>query len=631
MTFRGQSAGLELTSCMALRHWGMLFITSGLCACDAKVTTDNQPSDAGLATGGNRGQGGAAGHTQIVATGGTSGSSLSGLGGAPGSSGGSAALGGSSATMGNSGGTWSSGGVAATATGGTLSSTGGTQASHTGGTLSSTGGTQTAHTGGTTAHAGGSSSTGGTATTGGGQASGGAGGNSSAITGGARATGGAGATGGNRVKTDATDTIGQNPFKRAPEDGILITSSDGLNTNALVIAADNHDGLLIAGATENPAAMGLTAFDPGIVSEAFAAKLDAQGHLVWSVPLKPCGVPSRIAAGPDDSAFVLCPNEPDVTTLMSFTCDATALVTKLAANDGHVLFQTAVAPDSAPTSAYWCPYALAVNAQGNSYVGGGYAQTFPNEQALVIGLSADGKQQWSFVSSGPSDSDPNADATAYTQALAVDSNGRVLACGSFNNWVGLGNTKLTSQASDGQWSMYNGFVGSWSANGTGASGWLFGGAVFDLGEAIKPASAGGYYIGGMLSSTAKVGGKTTTASAEGAAFISLIDATGNAAWVKNVATKSIARDLAADASGKVYFVGSFADSELYYVYDPAADTLKSVSTVSGTADANSLITQSVAVTTSGSVWIAGNFSGTIDLGTGKLSTNTVTAFLWKVN
>ena len=142
---------------------------------------------------------------------------------------------------------------------------------------------------------------------------------------------------------------------------------------------------------------------------------------------------------------------------------------------------------------------------------------------------------------------------------------------------------------------------------------------------------GGYYIGGMLSSKAMVGGKTTTASVDGSAFISLINATGNAAWVKTVATKSIARDLAADASGKVYFVGSFADSELYYVYDPVADTLKSVSTVSGTADANTLITQSVAVTTSGSVWISGNFSGTIDLGTGKLSTNTVTAFLWKVN
>jgi len=611
---------------MALRHWGMLFITSGLCACDAKVTSDNQSGDAGLATGGIQGQGGAGGHTQFGATGGTSGSGLSGLGGASGSSGGSAALGGSSATLGTSGGASSVGGVATT-----------------GGTLSSTGGTLAALTGGTTARAGGNSSVGGTATTGGGQASGGAGGNSSAITGGTRATGGTlvnggtratggtPATGGTRVRTDATDAIGQNPFKRAPEDGILITSSDGLNTNALVIAADNHDGLLIAGATENPAAMGLTAFDPGIVSEAFAAKLDAQGHLVWSVPLKPCGVPARIAAGPDDSAFVLCPNEPDVTTLMSSTCDATALVTKLAANDGHVLFQTAVAPESAPAEAYWCPYALAVNAQGNSYVGGGYSPTFPNFQALTIGLSADGKQEWSFVSSGPSDSDPNADATAYTEALAVDSTGKVLACGSFNNWVGFGSTKLTSQASDGQWSMYNGFVGSLSANGTGASGWLFGGAVFDLGETIKPASGGGYYIGGMLSSTAKVGGKTTTASVDGSAFISLINATGNATWVKTVATKSIARDLAADASGKVYFVGSFADSELYYVYDPVADTLKSVSTVSGTADANTLITQSVAVTTSGSVWISGNFSGTIDLGTGKLSTNTVTAFLWKVN
>jgi len=92
--------------------------------------------------------------------------------------------------------------------------------------------------------------------------------------------------------------------------------------------------MFVAGATRNPQAMGLAAFDSGVVSEAFAARLDAQGKLVWTVPLKTCGVPADIAAGPSDSVFVLCPYEPDATTLMPSTCDATALVTKLSGSDG---------------------------------------------------------------------------------------------------------------------------------------------------------------------------------------------------------------------------------------------------------------------------------------------------------
>ncbi len=192
--------------------------------------------------------------------------------------------------------------------------------------------------GGTTGR-GGSSATGGSAT--GGISTGAYGGSTTAsggsATGGASFTGSGDAAMGGQAGTSgpADDSLGQNPFARPAGSGILITSSDGLNSTELLLAADSEDGMFVAGATRNPHAMGLTAFDSGVVSEAFAARLDAQGKLVWTVPLKTCGVPADIAAGPGDSVFVLCPYEPTTTTLMPSTCDASALVTKLSGSDGR--------------------------------------------------------------------------------------------------------------------------------------------------------------------------------------------------------------------------------------------------------------------------------------------------------
>jgi hypothetical protein len=160
---------------------------------------------------------------------------------------------------------------------------------------------------------GGTNSTGGAAT---GGATGGLGGVTTAS--GGSATGGSGLTGSGGTSTGgqpggsgpANDSPGQNPFVRPAENGILITSSDGLNSTDLLLAADSKDGMFVAGATRNPQAMGLAAFDSGVVSEAFAARLDAQGKLVWTVPLKTCGVPADIAAGPSDSVSSCAPTSP---------------------------------------------------------------------------------------------------------------------------------------------------------------------------------------------------------------------------------------------------------------------------------------------------------------------------------
>jgi hypothetical protein len=245
-------------------------------------------------------------------------------------------------------------------------------------------------------------------------------------------------------------------------------------------------------------------------------------------------------------------------------------------------------------------------------------------------VTSAGQQDWTFISDGQTATSPDS-VTAYATDVDVDSSGNVIFTGSFNNWMKLGSTQLTSQAVFEQYSMYNGFIGRLTSTGTGATGWAFGGKVFDLSNAIKPTSDGGFVVAGMLSASASVGGKTVTAGQDGSAFVARFTSAGQATWVKALPGKGNARGVALAPDGKVHFVGSFENKEILYSYDPVADQLTSRTTVSGDADNNTLQTNHVAVTTTGAIYISGTFTGTIDLGAGSLSTSTVAAFLWRAN
>lgn len=521
------------------------------------------------------------------------------------------------------GGSFATGGIGS----GGMANTGGTGGTGTGGHVVNTGGSGAGGRSDVPLATGGSAAIDGGVALGGAPSTGGRGG----ATGGATGQGGAGTGGSSATTTPADDSPGQNPFTRPASSGILITSSDGLNSIPVLLAADSKDGMFVAGATRNPKAMGLTAFDPGIESEAFAGRLDGQGKLLWSVPLKICGVPADIAAGPDDTVFVLCPYEPDDTSLMPARCDASASVEKLSGSDGKVLFEARVNVPASPADGYLCPYGLGVDAQGRSYVGGAYAATSPTERALLTAVTAAGQQDWTVVSDGPAADPQSNSAVAYVTDVDVDTSGGVLFVGGFNTWMKIGTTQLTSQAQIDQSSMYNGFVARVAADGSSPTAWRFGGTVFDLASSVVPTSDGGFVIGGWASASSSIGGKTMSAQQKGSAFLARITAGGQAVWAKAVPSESIADGVAIGPDGKAYLVGQFANDEILYTYDPAGDTLSARKTVTGNATDNGLRTQNVAVSTSGAVWISGSFKGTINLGTGALSTSTVATFLLKLN
>jgi hypothetical protein len=604
------------------RGLGLVLMVSVVAfACSEKTSLNNsQPPGS---TNPDAEVGGSGGSTMTSASGGQStslggstpqgGSSTAGTSGAGGLDGsGGMGSGGRTGGTASSGGSYASGGM--TFSSGGAGPAGGTSTAK-GGATGSGGSATGGALGGTSARGGATAGSGGRAT----------GGTPLVEAGGSQAGGQTGST------APANDSPGQNPFTRPASSGILITSSDGLNGIDLILAADGKDGMFVAGATRNPQAMGLAAFDPGMESEAFAARLDSQGKLVWSVPLKTCGVPADVAAGPDDSVFVLCPYEPDVTSLMPASCDAAASVEKLAGSDGKLIFDARVSVPAMPSDGFMCPYGLGVDAQGRSYVGGAYVPNPPNERVVLIAVTAKGQQDWTLISDGPAN-DPTSDsAVAYVNDVDVDSNGNVLFVGGFNNWMKLGATQLTSQASTGQYSMYNGFFARVAADNTAPASWRFGGATFDLATALAPTGNGGFVLAGWAWSNTSIGGKSMTASKDGSALIAQITSQGQATWARVVPGTNIADDIAVGPDGKVYVVGQFEADELLYAYDPASDVLTTRKTTAGNATNNALRTRSIAVSTSGAVWLSGTFEGTINLGTGALSTSTVAAFLIKLN
>ncbi len=429
----------------------------------------------------------------------------------------------------------------------------------------------------------------------------------------------------------AADTLGQDPFLRSATSGVLVTSSDGMNATELVLAPATDGGVFVAGATRDPRVMGLKSFDAEILSEAFVARLDEQGQRLWAVPLAACGVPVDIASlASVPSVYVLCGYEPNHALLTPSTCNSSALVECLSGNEGIISHETQVKIPASAVGGRFCPHGLGVDPSGRSYVGGAFSDLTQIQRVMLTAITSTGQQDWSIISSGSMDTSRDFPA-AYPSDVDVDVNGNAIFAGAFNNWLKLGVTQLTSQAVSGQYSMYNGFIGSISNTASSVKVWQFGGTVFDVANAIKPTKEGGFVVGGSMSSSGGIGGKVVAASQEGSGFIAQFGSDGQAAWTKVLAGKGAVTDLAIASDGRVYFVGSFEKDELFYSYDPTTDELVTHRTVLGSRRDNELYTNSIAISTTGAIWIAGTFKGSIDLGAGMLTTGAVSAFLWRAD
>jgi hypothetical protein len=389
----------------------------------------------------------------------------------------------------------------------------------------------------------------------------------------------------------------------APVIAWSLPSGDALNATPPVLAA-TRSGMVVAGATSDLALAGVTAFPTGVLAEAFVAELARDGSVKWSTPLPDAGMPSAVVVEENGDVLVLAPFIPDATSLFPGQYADSVLLARLDAS-GDVLYERELAFGTGTIAE-----GLAVDAAGAIYVAGSQIpeDDFPNEYVLFAKYDAEGLELWTKVFE-------HEGSTAYASSVTIAAGGDAVIAGVFNGSMNLGGEALETDALLGTSKMPNGFVARFNAAGDHVSSQSFGGTIFDGATALQGLDDGDVLLGGWLSGVATVGGQAITADEEeGSAFLARLDAAGAARWVSLAAATGATYDIVTDSDEGAFFVaGELGASDYLAEITASGEPGPTWTVTSGT-----LIGRSAAVDAQGSVWLAGDFVGELDLGNGNV-------------
>lgn len=273
---------------------------------------------------------------------------------------------------------------------------------------------------------------------------------------------------------------------------------------------------------------------------------------------------------------------------------------------------------------------IGVDANGNVYVTGNFkgAINFGGGNLNAAGalfvdvylakLGSDGGHVWS-----KSFGDTN---VQNVRSMAVDTAGNIIITGFFQNDINFGGATLTSAG------LYDVFLAKFTTDGMHQWSRRFGDAAGDQnGRAVVLDSTGNVYLAGDIGGSIDFGGGVMTATATKVAFATKFDPLGNATWAKlsvGMGTdRATATAIAVGPAGEVLVGGNFrgnfdlgggsivnpnVDDAFITLFDAAGmHTL-----TQSFGDTQSQTVTGVAVAANGDLIATGNFSGSIDVGTG---------------
>lgn len=379
-----------------------------------------------------------------------------------------------------------------------------------------------------------------------------------------------------------------------------LPSGDDLNSTPPLIA-QLGDGVVIAGATSDAKLAGLDKLEEGVKSEAFVARLDRSGKVLWSKPLPDAGMPNAIAVSPDGEVVVLASFLPSLEAVSPSFYGDSAYLAKLGASGSFVYEKELTFPLS-PRA-----HALTVDGTGQVYVGGSVVNpdVIGQEDAFLAKYDAQGEE----VFYHPFEHDAS---TCILNNLSMLPNGDIVGVGTFNGTVDFGGGALSTEAHLEQYSMPNGFVARFSSSGAHVFSQRFGGDVFDTGVAVHALPDGDFLLGGALSGSSSVGGKSVIVTDEGAAFVARLDGAGKARWLQTLPGHGTVWGLTADADGTtVHAAGNFGGAFLVE-YDATGKKLAELSPAEPSS--GPLSSHSVAVDSGGGVWVSGSFQDAVNFG-----------------
>ena len=214
--------------------------------------------------------------------------------------------------------------------------------------------------------------------------------------------------------------------------------------------------------------------------------------------------------------------------------------------------------------------------------------------------------------------------TDYSESVAIDSIGNVYVTGAFYGTMDFGGGNITSKGGDDV------FVASYTSSGVHRWSKAFGNAGNNHSFGVDVDSSGNVYVTGYFTGTVDFGGGNIKGKPSGGLFIASYTSLGVHRWSKGFGGTMYGESVAVDSSGNVYVIGQFQGTAHYGggnitskgVWDIFVASYTSLGVhrwSKGFGGTSGDIGYGVAVDSSGNVYFTGYFTGTVNFGGGNIT------------
>jgi hypothetical protein len=317
--------------------------------------------------------------------------------------------------------------------------------------------------------------------------------------------------------------------------------------SAAAIAQDGNGNVYVAGSSN--VTWGLPIRSHSGCDDAFIAKLDSNGNLIWNTFIGGSGCDLAQALALDGSGNIYVVGWSTATwgsPIRAFSGGYDAFAAKVDPG-GHLIWNTFLGGPGT-SSGFDYGFALALDRSGNIYLAGLSGATWGSPvraysgdaDAVVAKLDSSGNFIWNTFLGGA--------AEDIASGLAVDGNGNVYVTGESHSTWGLPVRAFTPSSNLNA----DAFVAKLDSSGNLIWNTFLGGNNTDQGEALAVDGKGNVCVAGF--SYAAWGSPVRAYSDGNGAFVANLDSSGSLIWNTFLGGGAVA--LAVDAGGNIYVAGS---------------------------------------------------------------------------
>lgn len=321
------------------------------------------------------------------------------------------------------------------------------------------------------------------------------------------------------------------------------------------IAADASGNVYVVGTYNNTTIFGNTTLNNFGNYDAFIAKYDSSGTLIWV---------KNLGGTSDDRGFSIAVSQSgDIYLTGYFTgaasCDGTDVTGKGYRDIFIAKYNTSGTlqwVETAGASSDDMGYALDIDSNGNVYITGHFTGTATFGSNTVVSNGSKDVFIAKYTNAGVLLWVTNAGGTGTDSGdgLVVDDIGNIYLTGRFEETASFGTFNITSAGKEDI------FLAKYDTNGNPQWVKQVGGIGYDVGSEVALDDTGNVYLAGACSSEASFDGTLLNNLGGADAFLAKYDNQGNFIWTKHLVgggNNDATIGAATDANGNIYVTGHF--------------------------------------------------------------------------